>query len=358
MSTIMSPISLAQSWGDLKAKASTGGLRIRDAAATLGCAEAELLHAALVHPGINLGYSGVRLQDDPKEIFNAIPSLGRVMALTRNEAVVSETYGDYGEISGRGNVAVVHTEGIDLRVDFSHWQFVFAVTMAPHGHELRGLHFFDAAGTAVHKVYLTEGSDNDAYDGLVRDLAHPNPHEPLQLGAVRATPDNRGAHEVDVDVLREGWSSLTNVHQFTALLGRLGVTRLGALRAVGEEFAQSASVDAHRRVLQAARDSEVPIMVFVRSRGCTQIASGTVSRLAANGEYYNVFDEQVHLHIREPLLDQAWVVRKPTEHDTVTSVEIYSADGELALQFFGVRDDEGAEDPRWRAIAEGCVARG
>jgi putative hemin transport protein len=51
-------------------------------------------------------------------------------------------------------------------------------------------------------------------------------------------------------------------------------------------------------------------------------------------------------------------VRKPTEHDTVTSVEIYSADGELALQFFGVRDDEGTEDPGWRAIAEGCVARG
>ncbi|MFW5742181.1 MAG: hemin-degrading factor [Spirochaetota bacterium] len=356
MSTITSPISLAQSWADLKA--STAGLRIRDAAAKLGCSEAELLHAALVHPGVDLGYSGVRLRDDPKAIFGAIPSLGRVMALTRNDAVVSETYGEYGEISGRGNAAIVHTEGIDLRVDFSHWRFAFAVTMAPHGRELRGLHFFDAAGTAVHKVYLTEDSVGEAYDRLVRDFAHSNPQEPLELGAVRATPDNRGTHEVDVRALREAWGSLTNVHQFTALLGRLGVTRLGALRAVGQEFAQPALDDAHRRVLQGARDNGVPIMVFVRSRGCTQIASGAVSRLAANGEYYNVFDERVHLHIREPLLDQAWVVRKPTAHGAVTSVEIYSADGELALQFFGVRDDEGTEDHRWRAIAEGCVARG
>lgn len=356
MSTTMNPTSLALSWAELRE--STPHLRIRDAAEQLGCSEAELLHAALAEPDAATGYSVTRLADDPKSIFGRIPSLGRVMALTRNDAVVSETYGEYGEISGHGNAAVVHTEGIDLRVDFSHWRYAFAVTMQGHQRELRGLHFFDASGTAIHKVYLTDDSDAAAYEEIVRTFAHETPEEAVEPGAVRATPDNRGSDEVDAEALREGWRSLTNVHQFTALLGKHRVTRLGALRAVGDEFARYAVSDAHRRVLQGARDNRVPIMVFVRSRGCTQIASGEVSRLAVNGEYYNVFDEQVHLHIREPLLDQAWVVRKPTTHDTVTSVEIYSADGELALQFFGVRDDEGTEDPRWRAIAESCEVAG
>lgn len=354
MSTTMNPTSLAQSWADLKQEHSH--LRIRDVAEQLDCSEAELLHAALVQPDAATGYSVTRLADDAKSIFGRIPSLGRVMALTRNDAVVSETYGEYGEISGHGNAAVVHTEGIDLRVDFSHWRFAFAVTMSSHNRELRGLHFFDAAGTAIHKVYLTEESDAAAYEAIVREFAHAEQEEALEIGVSRSTPDNRGSDEVDADALRDGWRSLTNVHQFTALLGRHRVTRLGALRAVGEEFARPARADAHRRVLQGARDAKVPLMVFVRSRGCTQIASGPVSRLAANGDYYNVFDEQVHLHIREPLLSEAWVVRKPTEHDTVTSVEIYSADGELALQFFGVRDDERTEDPGWRAIAESCEA--
>ncbi|MFW5689919.1 MAG: ChuX/HutX family heme-like substrate-binding protein, partial [Spirochaetota bacterium] len=61
---------------------------------------------------------------------------------------------------------------------------------------------------------------------------------------------------------------------------------------------------------------------------------------------------EVHLHIRETHLAEAWVVRKPTEQDTVTSVEIYSNDGRLALQLFGVRGEAGREDPRWREIAE------
>lgn len=96
-------------------------------------------------------------------------------------------------------------------------------------------------------------------------------------------------------------------------------------------------------------------MVFVRSPGCTQIYKGTIGRLMDSGEYFNVFDPEFHLHMREPRLTEAWVVRKPTAEDTVTALEVYGADGELCLQVFGVRDDEGHESPDWRACVESLV---
>ncbi|MFW6356945.1 MAG: hypothetical protein ACOC2Y_09510 [Spirochaetota bacterium] len=50
-------------------------------------------------------------------------------------------------------------------------------------------------------------------------------------------------------------------------------------------------------------------------------------------------------------------MRKPVAEDTVTSIEIYTAAGDLALQLFGVRDEAGKEDPRWRSLAESCAAK-
>ena len=346
--------SLAKRWAELKR--TNKALRIRDAAERLNCSEAELVFSALANPELHEGFSVVRLMSEPASIFARIPALGRVMALTRNDAVVSETYGEYGEIDAHGNVAVVHTEGIDLRVDFSHWHHCFAVTMSSPARTLRGLQFFDADGQAVHKVYLTEDSDPATYDAIVSDLAHPDPWAPLELSAARPTPDTRGGNEVDDAVLRDGWAALTNVHQFTALLARLKVNRLTALRHVGPRWALPGRPDAHRALLERVRDSGVPIMVFVRSPGCTQIKSGSVARLMENGEYFNVFDPEFHLHIREPRLHEAWVVRKPTAGDTVTSVEIYAEDGELVLQFFGVRGEDGREDLNWREVAEAMAA--
>jgi putative hemin transport protein len=349
--TMTTTTVLAERWHALKAEAP--GTRIRDAAATLGCSELELLVAAMRRPDLHPDLSARHITEPLPELFERVGELGRMMALSRNDAVVSETHGEYGEINRRGNVAVVHTETIDLRVDFAHWRYGFVVRMSSHGRELDSLQFFDSDGVAVHKIYLEAGSNREPFEAI-KAAASPEPPE-LVLEPAAASPDRRGGTEVDATELREGWQKLTNVHQFTALLRRLNVTRLAALEAVGPEFAQRASENAHRTLLQAARDQSIPIMVFVRSPGVTQIHSGPVERLSARGEYYNVLDPEFNLHIREPHLAQAWVVRKPTAESMVTSVEIYSHDGELVLQFFGVRDDHGPEDERWRALAESLV---
>ncbi|MFP4552024.1 MAG: hemin-degrading factor [Spirochaetales bacterium] len=342
---------LAERWRKLKDESSS--IRIRDAATKLGVSELELLVAAMQRPELHPELRALRITEPIPELFERIGELGRVMALSRNEAVVSETHGEYGEIKRHGNVAVVHTETIDLRVDFSHWHYGFVVGMTSHGRELESLQFFDSDGTAVHKIYLEEQSNRELFDQIKSVASAQSPE--LDLKPAAASPDARGRSEVDAAELQEGWRALTNVHQFTALLRRMNVTRLTALEAVGHEFARPAAPDAHRRLLQAARDEAIPIMVFVRSPGVTQIHSGPVERLSAHREYYNVLDPEFNLHIREPQLAQAWLVKKPTAEDTVTSIEIYDHDGELVLQFFGVRDDHGPEDSRWRELAESLL---
>ena len=341
---------LAQQWADLKREAPH--LRARDAAERLGCSEAALLSAASITPEAQDGLEVNPLGGEPSDLLAQVSRLGRVMALTRNDAVVSETYGAYGDIEHGGSRGLVHNDGIDLRIDFSHWHHVFAVRSRSSARELSSLQFFDRDGTAVHKVYLTAESGRAAYDRIVNDQAADDRYSP-QFRAAEPSTDRRGSTDVDVEALRERWSKLTNVHQFAGMLHSLGVSRHAAVRHVGPEFASPAPKTAYRTVLSAVREAGIPIMVFVRSPGCTQIYTGSVNKLMESGEYYNVFDEEFHLHIREPRIADAWVVRKPTTEDTVTSLEVYGLDDELSVQLFGVRDAERKESRVWRDCLEG-----
>ena len=353
MSTAVSRDKLAHEWAEMRTD--KRGIRIRDAADHLGCSEAELLLSAEQSPDLFPDLNVALLDGEAAELFELTPRFGHVMALTRNDAVVSETYGSYADIERHGNGALVHTEGIDLRTDFSHWHHAFAVESKRGDHSLLGLQFFDADGTAVHKVYLTDRSPREAFFDARERFAAGAQVQPA-FTAAPPSVDAAGADTVDRKALRAGWRGLTNVHGFTGLLKSLGVRRLAAVRQIGPEFATRVSTTGYRDLLEAARDAGIPIMVFVRSRGCTQIHSGPIEKLMESGEYFNIFDPEFHLHIREPRLAEAWIVKKPTKEDIVTALEFYGPGGELCLQIFGVRDKEGKESPAWRHCVESVPA--
>lgn len=131
--------------------------RIRDAAAALGTTEAELV-------AIGVGATAVRLEPRWKALVEAMPALGTVMALTRNEYAVHEKIGRYDAIQLDERGGVTLAPEIDLRIFFGHWRLGFAVTEASGESERRSLQIFDADGTAVHKVYLRPESDRAAFD--------------------------------------------------------------------------------------------------------------------------------------------------------------------------------------------------
>jgi putative hemin transport protein len=177
-------------------------VRIRDAAKQLGVSEAELL-------ATSIGEGVVRLSGDFRELMKQIPSLGYVMALTRNESCVHERKGKYEKVSFNNHVGLVLGEDIDLRLFMSHWKFGFAVDA-----QNKSLQFFDENGNAVHKIFLQENSNLEAYQNIVtafRDNEQSSILEvipEIEFVAPSANPD------LDVEAFQEAWLKLEDTHQF------------------------------------------------------------------------------------------------------------------------------------------------
>ena len=293
----------------------------------------------------------------------ALPTLGRVMALTRNASCVHEKTGRYEQVGGEGPVGLVLGSDIDLRVFYKAWAHGFAVhevasadaQVAP----ARSLQFFDASGTAVHKVFARPGTDLVAWDALLQHFAAPEQEPDLVAQPAAAAEPERPDAEVDVAAFRADWAALRDTHEFFALLQRHRLGRVQALRLAEPRFVQPVEPGAGaaaRELLQAAAQHGTPIMVFVGNPGLIQIHTGPVKRVQVLGPWLNVLDPGFNLHLREDHIASAWVVRKPTADGVVTSLELFDAEGETIAMFFGERKPGRPELAAWRAITGRLVA--
>ncbi len=314
-------------------------LRIRERAQRLGATEAELVAA-------DCGLQSTELAGTPQEIFRTLGSLGRVMALSRNDWCVHERHGRYEDIQADGMVGVVLGPDIDLRMFFGHWKHAYAVLE----NERHSLQFFDRGGVAVHKIYRTGETDVDAWQALVQRFAAAakSPVLPQKTGALveQDAPEDAAA-------LRQHWLGLQDTHDFHPMLRKFQVSRLGALRAVGADLAQEVANDTCENMLATAADRGLSIMCFVANRGMVQIHTGPVKRLARTGKWFNVLDPHFNLHLDTSAISSTWIVNKPTSDGWVTSIEAYESGGTLVVQFFGARKPGQPELPAWRELLLG-----
>lgn len=350
MGTLSSSASpLYQRWQNLRAAQS--GLRARDAAAALGVSEAELTAS-------RLGVDVTRLRPEWSELLPALGELGYVMALTRNEHCVHERKGFYRDVSvsANGMMGLVVSPDIDLRLFLSGWSSVFAVAEETERSTLRSIQVFDRQGTAVHKVHLTERSEEAVWEPLVERFraAEQNAELDLQPRAERQAP--RADADVDATALRSDWTALKDTHHFFAMLKRHDVARTQALRLAGSEWAEPLAVAELPKLLEEAGSREVPIMVFVGNQHCIQIHSGPVQNLRWMGDWFNVLDPEFNLHLKTPGVTELWRVRKPSSDGVITSWEAFDADGELVIQLFGARKPGIPERADWRELAETTAA--
>lgn len=324
-------------------------VRIRDAARQLGCSEAELVATCC-------GDSAIRLWADWGELVTRLGELGPVMALTRNESAVCEKDGVYKNIQINGDTGMVLGRDIDLRLFLQHWHVGFAVEQENRGRLLRSLQFFDRAGTAVHKVYLREDSDIEAWQ-LLRD-EYVSPDQRSQQDVELPPPEfpEKPDRSVDVESLRAAWRDLRDTHDFRHLLTRFSVTRTQALRLAGKDLAQRVSTDSLHAALDSAAEREAPIMVFVPNSGVIQIHSGPVRNVKVMENWINVLDEDFNLHVRGDLIRSAWVVRKPTVDGIVSSLELYDEAGETIALLFGKRKEGQAATAAWADITDQLAA--
>ncbi len=322
-------------------------VRIRDAARALSTTEAEL-----VATGIGSGVT--RLRPEFEAILKDVESLGHVMALTRNDSVVHERKGTYLNPTFNPHVGLFVGEDIDLRLFMGPWSFVFAVSEG----DRHSLQFFGKDGEAIHKIYLTDQSNREAFDQLVARYTDPAQSAVLDIGPARPkgyTFD--GIDEESKKLFQQEWTDLKDTHDFFGLLRKYDLPRREAMRFAPEGLAYRVKPSSCRKILQAAAEAGTSIMVFVGNQGCIQIHTGPVKKLFEMGPWYNVMDPEFNLHLREDAIDEAWVVIKPTVDGIVTAVEFFDKEGEMIVQFFGKRKPGIPELKEWQDLVRDNAER-
>jgi putative hemin transport protein len=321
-------------------------LRIRNAARQLGVSELELLVT-------RLGESVIRLDAVWADFLKEIPRLGYVQALSRNEWVVHErkgVYKNYSQDQG-GRVVLFVGEDIDLRIFITNWKYGFAVEEFSRGKLRKSFQFFDAFGEAMHKVYLTDESDDAAYDDIKEASRHEDQSVYQEVETPKPAPPELPDSAINAEAFRAEWLALKDTHDFFPLLMKHRISRTQALRlAPTGDWAIPVPNESLRKVFSIVADREVPIMVFVGNPGIVQIHTGTIHNLQDYDGFYNVLDPTFNLHVKDDKIAQSWIVRKPSVDGIVTSLELFDADGMLMATVFGKRKPGLPELESWRDV--------
>lgn len=321
--------------------------RIRDAANELNTTEAELV-------ATGIGDNVTLLDGDFRELLKEIESLGHVMALTRNDHVVHERKGIYENVSFNNHVGLVLGPDIDLRLFLGDWKFGFAV----HENDRHSLQFFNSKGDAAHKIYLTEKSNNKAYVALVTKYTATDQVTALGIVAKEETKvPAETTPDIDIPAFQAEWLALKDTHDFFGLLRKYKLSRKQALRFAPDGYACQIKPESMQSVFEGASKIQVPIMVFVSNPNCIQIHTGPINKIFVMGPWLNIMDPEFNLHLRQDAIDEAWVVKKPSEAGIVTSIELIDKEGTMFNQFFGKRKPGIPELPEWTKLMEDTVTR-
>jgi len=330
-------IELKSQWEAFKTE--NPKVRIRDAAKQLDTTEAELL-------ATSVGETVTRLINDFEGILKKVESLGKVMALTRNDYCVHERKGVYKNITFSGPMGLAVNPDIDLRLFMMQWSSAFAVD--ENGR--KSLQFFGKDGEAIHKIYLVETSDVQAYDTLVSTFIADDQNAVLIINKDKKIVEEKPDAEIDVTGFKETWLSLNDTHDFQGMLRKFGVTRTQGLRLAPEGHAVNITKESLKSVIEKASETDLEIMVFTGSAGCIQIHTGLVKNLLQTGPWFNVLDPDFNMHLREDAVASVWLVKKPTADGIVTSIEVFDQFGEIIVQFFGKRKPGIPENEHWRLM--------
>jgi putative hemin transport protein len=290
------------------------------------------------------------LKNEFPALMQAMPALGKVMVLTRNENCVIERKGIFEIVNTENkHVGTVLGKDIDLRMFFSRWKSGFAVENDESIGFKKSIQLFDAQGTAIMKIYAVEQTDLAAWDKVVADFTAAEQPATITVAPAPAAPvyNDKAA---DASAFLQGWAALQDTHDFFPLLMKHKLSRTGALELAEGKFARRIGQDSVKALLNKASATGLEIMVFVGNPGNIEIHTGPVKKILEIPNWINVMDEDFNLHLKTDVIAQSWVVEKPSVDGIVTSVEVFDAAGEMIAQFFGKRKPGNPELEGWRAL--------
>lgn len=339
--TTTTQLTLTERWNQFKIEFPKK--RIRDAAQALGVSEAELL-------ATEVGSGVIKLEGDFSELYKQLPTLGRVMSLTRNDACVLEHKGLFENINVQGEAHKVGTliGSIEARAFFNFWKFAFAGEVKTAHGAMKNIQFFDASGVAVTKIYLLEeGGNLDAYQKLVDTYRSAD-----QTTVLEVTPEVAPTYVEAIDdaAFIADWTALKDTHDFFMMLRKYKVNRMRALEIAGETFTRKSDKSKLVPMLEAAAKDGLPIMVFVGSKGNIQIHQDVIKTVRVMDNWLNILDPNFNMHLNMDEITDTWVVKKPTVDGEVTSIECFNKNRELMVQFFGLRKPGKPELTEWKEL--------
>lgn len=329
-------------------RAQSPHLYLREAAQQLGVSEMELLR-------LDVGETVIRLRPEIPLLLEALPTLGTLKALSRNQWVVIETTGPYPQPYTEGPVMVFTSPLIDLRVYLTAWKYAFAVrSFGRNGNPLYSIQFFTAWGEAIHKVYLTTPDQVPLWEALVERFCHSD--QSPELEEIAQPPVVEYFQPLPPADIQEGflsaWNSLKDTHEFFGLLRRFGLSRHAAMEIAEGQHAWRLSPSIMEQLLRWVVESQTPIMFFVGNAGIHQIYSGTIHTLSPARGWINILDPAFNLHLDPKGIGSVWLVRKPTAEGDIYSIEVFGPQGEEILWIFGARKPGSPVPVGWLELIE------
>lgn len=339
--TTITQLTLTERWNQFKIEFPKK--RIRDAAKAIGVSEAELL-------ATEVGAGAIKLEGDFTELYKALPTLGRVMSLTRNDGCVLEHKGAFEKINIQGETHKVGTliGSIEARAFFNFWKFAFASEVKTAHGSMKNIQFFDAAGVAVTKIYLLEeGGNREAYQKIVDTYRAAE-----QSTVLDVTPEVAPTYVENIDevAFTADWAALKDTHDFFIMLRKYKLNRMRALEITEGTFTRKSDKSKLQALLEKAAADTLPIMVFVGSKGNIQIHQDIIKTVRVMDNWLNILDPNFNMHLNMDEITDTWVVKKPTDDGEVTSIECFNKDRELVVQFFGLRKPGKPELTEWKEL--------
>ncbi|MEL1254139.1 heme ABC transporter ATP-binding protein [Flavobacterium sp. DGU38] len=309
-------------------------------AETLGVTQAELMF-------LGLSENVILLRPEMNAILKRIEGLGLVKAVTYNQHCQTERIGVYRNFSKEGYTTLFLGEDIDLRIFAARWKIALAVE--DKGKE--SLQFFDANGKAVHQIYLTGGSYRKVYFDLIKEFKQKHQSAPTIEKTINKHMEEKRDAEIDISDFHQAWNNMSDTHEFHGLVSRFGLTRTQALRLAPPSRAVQVSLESFRRTVIHCSHIKVPIMMFTANEGCVQINTGQLADVNSNGPWLNLSERSGgETKLNEDAVHSVWHVVKPTADGEVNSLELYGANGDMIVQFFGERKPGIAELESWKKV--------
>lgn len=264
------------------------------------------------------GGNVTRLAAAPQVLLQRLTGLGPVTMFTRNGAAGLEVRSAYGPLEDATTCAAAGTRLL-LRPEA--WAHLFLVRGGSPARPARTLAVFAPDGTPVHELQV-EGAATQRLDTLLADLVSSDQSPTVTLFRERVR-----AGERRLDIVRFARGG----HSWQVALWSLG------------------------SLLEHAARLGTALAVTVANEGLRHRWQGVPATSVSSGPWASVLDATTRLLVRGDRVTQAWVARRHVVGGTVTTLELFDAEGHAAVvvSAAGPRDDApwlelvGALPRRW-----------